>query len=141
MAQARAQARPRVQERPAKATDDLAGPALRAFFGISDLWKLSNREQIVLLGSPKIRTFYNWKKDKDGHLPKDTLERISYLLGIYQGLQILLPNTESADSWVRKPNSAPIFGGNSALDLMLSGNVADLYRVRRYLDSARGGWG
>ena len=123
------------------AVDDLTGPALRAFFNLAEIWDLSNAEQITLLGSPKERTFYNWKKDKEGNLSKDTLERISYILGIYQALQILLPNTEAADTWVRKPNAASMFGGNSALDLMLSGNVSDLYQVRRHLDAARGGWG
>jgi len=39
---------------------------------------------------------------------------------------------------VRQPNSAPPFGGNSALERMLSGQVADLYVVRQYLDAQRG---
>ena len=43
----------------------------------------------------------------------------------------------AADAWVRKPNAA--FGGSSALAVMLAGNVADLVRVRRWLDAARGG--
>jgi len=42
-------------------------------------------------------------------------------------LHILLPKT--ADHWVRKSNTAGIFGGRSALDRMTSGNVADLYVV------------
>ena len=44
-----------------------------------------------------------------------------------------------ADEWLRKPNSAPLFGGHSALDRMLGGQVADLYVVRQYLDAQRGG--
>jgi hypothetical protein len=40
---------------------------------------------------------------------------------------------------VSKPNTAPLFGGQSALARMLSGNVADLYVVRQYLDAVRGG--
>jgi hypothetical protein len=39
---------------------------------------------------------------------------------------------------VRKPNTAPPFGGRSALERMLSGQVADLYVVRQYLDAERG---
>ena len=62
--------------------------------------------------------------------------RISYILGIYKGLQILLPKT--ADQWVRKPNRAGIFGGRSALERMASGNVADLYVVRQYIDAQCG---
>jgi hypothetical protein len=39
---------------------------------------------------------------------------------------------------VRKPNAAPLFSGRSALDRMTSGNVADLYVVRQYVDAQRG---
>jgi hypothetical protein len=39
---------------------------------------------------------------------------------------------------VRKPNDAPLFGGRSALDRMISGNVADLFVVRQYIDAQRG---
>ena len=56
----------------------------------------------------------------------DTLERLSYLLGIYKALQILLPDPHAADEWVRKPNTAPPFGGSSALERMSSGQVADI---------------
>ena len=66
------------------------------------------------------------------------LERISYILGIYKALQLLLPDTRAADEWIRRPNEAAVFGGRSALDRMLSGNVADLYIVRQYLDAQRG---
>ena len=73
-------------------------------------------------------------------MPRDTLERISNVLGIYKALQILFPDSAAADAWVRKPNTAPMFAGRSALQRMLAGNVSDLNAVRRYLDSARGGW-
>jgi hypothetical protein len=62
------------------------------------------------------------------------------VFGIYKALQILLPDAAAADAWVRKANDAQGFGGRSALAKMLSGNVADLYEVRRYLDAERGGW-
>jgi hypothetical protein len=61
------------------------------------------------------------------------------LLGIYSALQVLLPKPEAADAWIKKPNTAPIFGGRSALERMLSGQVGDLYLVRQYLDAQRGG--
>jgi len=60
------------------------------------------------------------------------------LLGIYKALQLLLPDTHAADEWIHKPNTAPPFGGRSALERMLTGNVADLYVVRQYLDAQRG---
>jgi hypothetical protein len=73
-------------------------------------------------------------------LSRDTLERLSYIFGIYSALQLLLPRPEAADAWIRKANTAPLFGGGSALARMLSGQVADLYIVRQYLDAQRGGW-
>ncbi|MDE0347600.1 MAG: MbcA/ParS/Xre antitoxin family protein [Boseongicola sp.] len=119
----------------------LSGPALRTFFRIAGLWNLSVREQMTMLGLSARSTFFKWKKDPNTALPKDTLERISYILGIYKALQILLPDEQAADEWVRCPNIAPPFGGRTALDRMLSGQVSDLYVVRQYLDAQRGGWG
>lgn len=131
----------RTAERQSQAdTKALSPPALRAFFRIAELWHLTVTEQMTLLGITARSTFFKWKKDPDVELPKDTLERISYLLGIYKALQILLPDPAAADTWVRRPNQAPLFGGRSALERMLSGHVADLFVVRRYLDAQRGGW-
>lgn len=115
---------------------DLTGPALRTFFNIAKAWGLSEAEQMRLLGLDSRSTLQSWKRGKVAALSKDALERISYVFGIYKGLQILLP--ANADEWVRKPNSAAIFGGKSALDRMMSGNVADLFVVRRYVDAQRG---
>ena len=130
------------QARPASATDrkGLSGPALRTFFRIAQLWGLSVDEQMTLLGVTARSTFFKWKKDPSATLPRDTLERISYILGVYKALQILLPDEAAADEWVKRPNTAPPFGGRSALDRMLSGQVADLFVVRQYLDAQRGGW-
>jgi hypothetical protein len=116
----------------------LSGAGLRTFFRIAALWKLSVDEQITLLGSPARSTYFRWKKEGATALPRDVLERLSYILGIYKALQVLLPDEAAADGWVRRPNDAAPFGGRSALDRMLSGNVVDLYEVRRYLDAERG---
>ncbi|MGH8250730.1 MAG: MbcA/ParS/Xre antitoxin family protein [Steroidobacteraceae bacterium] len=123
---------------PAAAHKDAAGSALRAFFNIASAWELSTAQQRVLLGNPPPSTFFKWKKEGRGALSRDVLERISYVLGIYKDLQILIPVPERADRWISSPNTAPMFGGQSALDRMLGGNVADLYSVRQYLDAQRG---
>ena len=119
--------------------EGLVGPALRTFFAIAEAWRLSNEESMRLLGDPPRSTFYEWKRAGEGRLTRDTLERISYVLGIYKALQILLPDPAAADAWIRKPNTAPLFGGRRALDRLLSGNVGDLFVVRQYLDAIRGG--
>jgi len=116
----------------------LAGPALRTFFQLADAWNLRIADQRKLLGDPPESTFYKWKRQQDGLLGRDTIERISYLLGIWKSLQILFSDPTQADSWLQRPSTAPLFGGQSALQRMLSGNVADLYVVRQYLDAQRG---
>lgn len=113
---------------------------INAFVRIADMWGLSAEQQRVLLGNPSRSTYFKWRKDEDPLLPPDTQERISYILGIFKDLQILLPDPREADTWIKAPNSNPLFGGKSALDRMLSGKVADLYTVRQYLDAERGGW-
>ncbi len=116
----------------------LSGPALKAFFNIATRWGLNAEQQRRLLGNPGRSTFFRWKRDRAGAVPGDVLERISYLLGIYKDLHILFPDAAQADGWVRRPNSAPLFGGSSALERMLAGRVADLYVVRAWLDAQRG---
>ena len=118
---------------------NLSGPALRAFFRISAAWGLKSAEERVLLGQPPESTFFKWKKEQDGTLSRDVLERISYVLGIYKALQILFPDPVRADAWIKRANSAPLFAGQRALNRLLSGNVSDLFVVRQYLDAQRGG--
>ena len=119
-------------------SSSLGGPGLRAFANIAQAWRLSVAEQLTLLGIGSRSTFFKWRRERHPKLPADTLERLSYLLGIYKSLQILLPDAAAADAWVRQPNTAAPFGGRSALERMLSGQVADLYVVRQYLDAERG---
>ena len=119
-------------------TAQAAQAALRTFWRLSDAWKLDTTEQTTLLGVGRT-TLYQWKQGKVGPLDRHVLERLSHLFGIYAALQILLPGGARADEWVRKPNTAPLFGGGSALGRMLGGQVADLYVVRDYLDAQRGG--
>lgn len=112
--------------------------ALDAYFSITSRWQLNTEEEQMLLGSPPRSTFFKWKKERQGHLTQDTLERISYIMGIYKALHILLPTKKSADEWPKKPNQAPLFNGQSALQKMLVGRVVDLADVRRFLDAERG---
>jgi hypothetical protein len=111
--------------------------ALRSFFRLVELWGLTMEQARVLLGRPARATLYNWKAGRARALPHDVLRRISYLLGIYKALQILYGDPAMADAWLKRPNEA--FGGQSALERMLAGDLVDLAAVRAHLDAARGG--
>lgn len=123
---------PKLVENPTRT----AQVALSVFFNIMDAWHVKAKDQRVLLGKPSESTFYNWKNGKVSSLSNDTLERISYIMGIYKALGILFPTREQADAWPLKPNKA--FNGESALDFMLKGSMIHLIDMRRYLDAQRG---
>jgi hypothetical protein len=133
-----------VQSSPAPAVPDaavLASKGLAAFFRIAEGWGLSAVEQQVVLGQPARSTFFKWKAGDAGTIGRDTLERLSYVVGIYKALQILIPQRDLADAWISNPNDAPLFNGQPPLALLMEGSVASLYRVRAFLDAQRGGWG
>jgi hypothetical protein len=69
---------------------------------------------------------------------RDSKARLSNLMGIHTALRILFREAPRGYAWVKAPNDA--FGGRSALDVMLGGELTDLMRVRQYLDAERGGW-
>lgn len=112
----------------------LVGPALRAFFRIARRWNLSAGEERCLLGLPARSTFYRWRREHRGRLSSDSMERISCVIGIYSALHAIFSDGRQADSWIRRPNIAPQFSGQTALELMMVGQMNGLRVVRRYLD-------
>ena len=112
--------------------------ALKFFFSLMDKWNCSVEEQMVLLGSIGRSTLYKYRQLPEIRLPRDTLERVSYLMGIHKSLRILFGDKPSTYDWIRKANSEAPFNGLSALQLMLAGGVMDIAVVRRYLDGVRG---
>jgi hypothetical protein len=119
-------------------TDEAAGAMLRAAVNLFSLWKLTDKQAATLLGAT-IRSYARWKADgKAGSWPRDLKARLSNLMGVHKALRIIFREPQRGYDWVRASNSA--FGGKSALDVMLGGELTDLMRVRRYLDSERGGW-
>lgn len=119
-------------------TRRLSAAGLHAFARIAKAWGLSTGEQRLLLGGVPESTFFKYiKRPERARLSSDTLERISHVVAIFKSLNVLLPRAEAADAWIRRPNSAALFKGRSALDF-IGGRFADLVAVRNYLDAARG---
>ncbi|MCG7639702.1 MbcA/ParS/Xre antitoxin family protein [Alteromonas sp. CNT1-28] len=119
-----------------KLAEKSAQVAISTFFNIMNAWQVKVEDQVVLLGKPSKSEFYNWKNGHVSSLPNDTLERISYILGIYKALRTLFPTLEQASAWPLKPNKD--FSNRSALEVMLEGGVTHLSDVRRYLDAQQG---
>ena len=120
---------------------DVNGSLLPVIFNIFTQWRLTGSQQMVLLGLTNEKTLYNWKNHPEkAKLTRDLLERVSYILGIYKSLQILLPDEALADQWLSTPNDNPLFNGTAPLERLLAGQVVDLAMVRNFLDAERGGW-
>lgn len=113
----------------------------KVFFNLAGAWQMDVAEQRAALGGVSKQTIYNWRAQPErARFTTDQLDRISYLVGIYKALHIIFTRPEQADSWIRRPNAAPPFGGKPAAALLFSGRMENLIRVRRYLDAARGTW-
>ena len=126
---------------PADSPDITAAEAaamLRAALNLFRLWEVEDEQGRVLLGQPSPRPFARWKAGEISRLPHDVRQRLSYLMGIHKALRHMFKEPQRAYAWVKKPNLA--FGGQSALQRMLAGDVTDLAAVRSYLDAERGGW-
>jgi len=113
--------------------------ALAAFGKLADRWALDQGQRALLLGRSE-RTAYRLSSAvrADRPLQRDTLERISLLVGIYEDTRAVFGSGAAADGWIRRPNGD--FGGEAPLDRLLAGNVQDIIEVRRYLALARQGW-
>lgn len=110
----------------------------RAVVNLFDRWGLSEKEASVLLGDISVRTFQRWKAGVFGRVNKDLAARMSNLLGVHKALRLLFKDKARGYAWIRQSNSA--FGGRSALEVMLDGQLTDLMRVRHYLDAERSPW-
>lgn len=101
-------------------------------------WGLSDAEARTLLGDMAQRTWARWKDGSIGRIDRDLRTRMAILMGIHKGLRYLFTDPARGYAWVRKPNAN--LGGQSALDVMLRGEITDLIDLRAYLDAERGAW-
>lgn len=122
---------------PQPITDAEAAAMFRAAQTLFGRWGITDDQAATLLDLT-VRTYRRWKADGPGQFSRDGKARLSNLMGIHKALRIIFRQTAQAYGWIKKPNAA--FGGRSALDVMLGGELTDLMRVRRYLDTERGGW-
>lgn len=110
----------------------------RAVIRLFDHWGVTDAQAAILLGDIAVRTYQRWKQGEYGRWTVDLAARLSNLIGIHKALRLLYTDADRGYRWIKAPNRA--FAERSALDVMLDGQLTDLMRVRRYLDSYRGAW-
>lgn len=109
----------------------------RAVLNLFRLWGINDEQASILLDMP-VRTYRRWKAGDTGRLNRDGKARLSNLMGIHKALRIMFTDAPRGYVWIKAANA--VFGGKSALAVMLGGELTDIMRVRRYLDAERGGW-
>ena len=115
---------------------DEAAALFRAALNLFRLWGVSDEQASIILDLSR-RTYARWKAGDVGRISRDGQARLSNLMGIHKALRTIFRDPARGYAWIKAPNE--VFGGRSALAVMLDGEITDLMRVRRYLDAERGG--
>ena len=123
--------------RPDPITQDEAAAMFRTVLNLFAKWDLTDDQAAKLLDMP-LRSYRRWKAEGPGRFSRDGAARLSNLLGVHKALRIIFSEAQRGYAWIKAGNTA--FAGLSALDIMLGGELTDIMRVRRYLDTERGGW-
>lgn len=118
-------------------TDEEAAALFRAAVNLFARWEITDEQASVLLDLP-LRSYRRWKAGMLGRINRDGKTRLSNLMGIHKALRIIFREPQRGYRWIKAPNEA--FAGQSALAIMLGGEITDLMRVRHYLDAERGSW-
>lgn len=112
----------------------LTPSAIRAFGNIAERWGLNEVQIRNLLGGIASSTWHTWKSNPEGRvLDRDTMTRISLVLGIYKALHTYFGAV--ADQWFTLPNDGPLFGGISPVEFIVNADIPGIYEVRKLLDS------
>jgi len=122
----------------AEITDVEAGALARTTVNLFNAWKLTDAQACTLLGGLSARTWARWKEGNVGRVDRDLKMRMAHLMGIHKGVRHLFKDATRGYEWIKAPNTA--FGGKSALDVMLQGELSDLAVMREWLDAERSAW-
>jgi hypothetical protein len=112
------------------AEEDIWRTIIRQF----DAWQLTDQQAASLLGIPE----EDWSRIRAQSpgvtLTPDVRQRAGALLRIRAALSVLL-GEHRCDGWVHRSNKAELFGGQTALDVMIEGGWPAIHDVVRYLEA------
>jgi uncharacterized protein (DUF2384 family) len=109
-------------------------------FRVVDSWALSNAQIARLLGFDSISSVYQWRTRQPRRISGDKLERIAYVLWIYELLHDLFGDGPAADGWPARQNDGILFNGKKPMHVLCSGNFRDIVNVYEWLFGQTQGW-
>ena len=104
----------------------------RTSLNLFEKWRVTDEQAALLLDLP-LRTYRRWKEKGVEKCSSECHARLLNLMGIHKALRMVFREPQRAYSWIWTENAA--FDGESAIHLMLSRELSDIMRVRRYLDA------
>lgn len=114
-----------------RVTKEEAQAGARAIVRLFDAWDLSDREARELLGGIGHDTWVRWKENNRIRISRDLGTRLGLLLSIHSSLRTIYRDKSVGNAWVKKSNL--VFEGRTPLDIMMSGTIFSMARVRNYL--------
>lgn len=119
----------------------LTAPAVSGFLRIAGQWELSEAQQLSIFGgSVDSCTLDTWRQTRPASLGPDQLERLSDLLGIYEGLERIFRHApEQTRRWLSVSRPEPPFAGRTPLEVMIGDGIVGLAAVRHFVDGVNGG--
>jgi hypothetical protein len=101
-------------------------------------WGVTDVDAAVILGGISPKTYRRWRDGEYGRVNRDLADRMSSVLGIHKALRIIFSEPAQGYRWMNQANAR--FAGQTPVQVLRGGGMEDLRRLRRYLDSVRGGW-
>ena len=117
---------------PSKFSEEECQAMHRTVIVLFKKWEITDAQAAKLLGGISVTTHRRWKNGKLRMIGPDLAERMSTLLGIHKSLRLLFKDPQRGYDWIKRQST---FFQMSALEVMLNGNLADLMRVRHYLET------
>lgn len=102
--------------------------ATAEFLKVMGAWQLRDWQARRLLGVSRA-LFNQLREGQNVILEPDKLARISLLVAIWKGLNVLY-GSRRGDRWIHRPNSNPLFSRQSPLKYMIQKGVEGLISVR-----------
>ena len=105
---------------------------LSAFRKVATALGLTLQQQATILGVSRA-TASSWKTSPGNDT--DKLDRMALFIGIYDLACQAFPGERGGEGWLHRSNTAPIFGGEAPLALILQGRFESLYRTHDHLQA------
>ncbi len=116
----------------------LSATALKAFEALRQHWKLDDETARVLSGLDEAAWAETQQSDRVLVLSQDQLTRMSALIGLFKGLNLLFADSFAIE-WPTTANAGPLFDGRTPVEVMVQGGIPAMLQVRGHVDALRGG--